>query len=331
MAHSFLSKINFILGRNPQVNKRKDWRIFIPEPHRAVIIIQADFEMAWAWRWSNRFFCNPNGAREMAKRERRNIPKILDLCDEFNVPITWATVGHLFLETCNPIAGRIHSEIPRLVPFENEFWKFPGGDWFAHDPGTDLKQDPEWYASDLVRDILGRKTSHEIGCHTFSHIDCRDDVCPPDLLRAELSACRQIAKKYGILLRSFVHPAHAVGNLGVLSEYGFTSFRTDNRNVLGYPIAHGNGLWELEQTAEFAFRPGWSVDYHISRYRSILRRAIKTNTICVFWFHPSFSEVVVETIFPEIFRFIRDHHEFRVCTTDEYITFLNAKNRATEA
>lgn len=260
----------------------------------------------------------------MAMRERRNIPKILDLCDEFDVPITWATVGHLLLDACKPIGGRIHSEIPRLDPFENEFWKFSGDDWFAHDPGTDLKQDPEWYALDLVRDILGRKTRHEIGCHTFSHIDCRDGVCPPNVMEAELRECQRIANSMKIDLRTFVHPAHTVGNIATLQKEGYVSFRTDEKNTLGYPIYRGKRLWELQSTMELTHRFNWSIDYHVKRNKIIVKRAMKNHSLCLFWFHPSASDVFVEKILPELFGCLKQlGDKILLTTTGSYVDWLN--------
>ena len=202
-----------------------------------------------------------------------NIPKILDLCDKYNIPITWATVGHLFLEKCKRENGLPHSNIKRLPYFENKYWKFDNGDWFQNDPCSNWKDAPEWYAPDLIKDILSRKVNHEIGCHTFSHIDCRDEVCSSEVFESEMLACIKLAKKYGIELKSFVHPGHTIGNLDSLVKLGFTSFRTDYRNLLGYPKKHKNGLWEFEQTAEFVYRPEWSIKYHIYRYKKIIDRS----------------------------------------------------------
>ena len=186
-------------------------------------------------------------------------------------------------------------------------------------------QNPEWYAPDIIKNILESPVKHEIGCHTFSHIDCRDGICPPELMHAELRECKRLAKEFNLQLSSFVHPGHTIGNLDVLAREGFTNFRTDYRNVLGYPKRHENGLWELEQTAEFVFRKDWPVDYHIWRYIEIIKRAIKSNTVCVFWFHPSCNSVVVEKIFPPIFQFINDHrNDILITTHNDYCTWLDS-------
>lgn len=322
---STLNKLNFVLGRNPVIAKKPEWRRFIPNPYEAVLLISADFELAWAWQYAKCANGKLDYALEKARMERKNIPELIRLCDEYSIPITWATVGHLFLESCNK-NGLAHSHLPRLPFFENKFWSYNDGDWFKHDPCSDYKNAPEWYCPDLIKRILNSKVKHEIGCHTFSHIDCRDKVCPPEVMRAELQECKKNAKELGIELRSFVHPGHTIGNLDILADEGFTNFRTDYRNVLGYPKKHDNGLWEFEQTAEFVFRKDWSIDYHIYRYITIIKRAIKTNTVCVLWFHPSFDPVVVEKILPEVFRFIaKNKDKIWVTTNNEYGEWLDKK------
>lgn len=322
----YLSKINFLLGRNPAIERRPDYRMFVPEPYRTVVLISADFELAWAPRYDKSVANSLDLALTLARRERNNLPEIIELTSTFQIPITWATVGHLFLDSCQRHEGRKHPEIPAVSHYEGPFWDFSGGDWFEYDPCTNSRQDPEWYCPDLIRMILEAPVAHEVGCHTFSHIDCRDDICPPELMRAELQACKKLAGDWGLILKSFVHPGHTIGNLEVLAEEGFTSFRTDYRNVLGYPKHHPNGLWELEQSAEFTFRQDWSVDYHIYRYIEVIRRAMRSNTVCVLWFHPSFDPRVTQEIWPEVFRFLDQNRDaIWITTHGEYVDFLNAR------
>jgi peptidoglycan/xylan/chitin deacetylase (PgdA/CDA1 family) len=253
---------------------------------------------------------------------------IVNLCEKFNIPVTWATVGHLFLDGCSSIDGEPHHHLPRLSHFENRFWKFEGKDWFDNDPCTDLKINPEWYCPDLIRMILNSPVKHEIGNHTFSHIDCSDENCPAEVLRAELTESKNVTAEYGIKLKSFVHPGYTIGNLDTLASEGFTNFRTDYRNVLGYPKRHPNGLWELEQTMEFRHYDYWSVRFQIQRYKTIVQRAIQSNTVCVFWFHPSFHPIVVQQIWPNVFGYLNENRDkIWITTHSEYIDWLNANEK----
>jgi peptidoglycan/xylan/chitin deacetylase (PgdA/CDA1 family) len=323
-----LRKIKFNLGFDPKIERRSDWNKFIPEPHQSVCLISADFELAWAWQYTKSASNPLEKAIRMARMERENVPRIIALCEKFNIPITWATVGHLFLEECPSSKGKPHPHLPRLSRFENRFWKFDGNDWFDNDPCTDYNRDPEWYCPDLIKQLISSSVKHEIGNHTFSHIDCSDRVCPPELLRAEIKESKKLAEKLGIELKSFVHPGYTIGNLDVLADEGFTNFRTDYRNVLGFPKKHKNGLWELEQTMEFNNCNCWSVDYQIKRYITIVKRALKSNTVCVFWFHPSCDSVVVEKIWPEVFKYLDDNRDkLWVTTHTEYFNWINTNEK----
>lgn len=318
------SKTAFILRLTPKIEKTNNYRKYIPEPNKALLLISADFELAWAWQYAKCFPNPKEGAEQLARQARKNIPVILDLCDKYNIPITWATVGHLFLEECKKKDGKAHLNIKRLPYFENKYWKYDSGDWFDYDLCTNWKDAPEWYALDLIKEILSRKVKHEIGCHTFSHINCRDEVCSSEVFESEINECQKVAKEYGIKLKSFVHPGHIIGNLNTLAKSGFTSFRTDYHNTLGYPIKHKSGLWELKSTMEFVWREGWSPKYHIYRYNTIIKRAIKYNKVCHFWFHPSQDGKFIKNVLPYIFKFLDEHRkDILIITSQKYIKYLN--------
>jgi len=320
-----LSKVNFALNRNPKIIKYKNVDVsrYIPEPYKAVLIISADFELAWAWRYAKALENPKQEALNHARIARRNLPIILQLCDKYNIPITWATVGHLFLEKCSKDGNVAHRYVKRLFYHQNQYWRFDKGDWFDDDPCTDWKTSPEWYAPDLIKMILNSDAKHEIGCHTFSHIDCSNDICFPLILISEIEECQKCAQKYGIKLESFVHPGQAIGNLNTLKGLGFNSFRTDDENVLGYPEKHTNGLWEIKSTMELTFRKEWSVNYHIYRYKSVIERALKHNRVCCYWFHPSIDYIFVEKVIPALFEFINSKRkELLVTTTKDYANQL---------
>jgi peptidoglycan/xylan/chitin deacetylase (PgdA/CDA1 family) len=327
MIKPILSKLNFALGRNPQIIKNTYWKKYIPESYNSVLLISADFEMAWAWQYAKSLDDPIKAAKKMALRERKNIPMILELCDHFNIPITWATVGHLFLNDCTRNNGKAHPEIPDVKHYSGPYWDFYGDDWFKHDPCTNMHCSPEWYALDLIKQILKSPVEHEIGSHSFSHIDCRDGICSPELMRAELKVSKKLAEMNGIELKSFVHPGNTIGNLKILSEEGFTSFRSGNVNTLGYPIKNKSGLWEYSNTFSLSYRKDFSLKYQQNRYIRIVKRAIKSKTVCVFWFHPSFEEIVCRQIFPVLFEFITSQrNKIWITTHSKYAEWLNKVN-----
>lgn len=320
-----LSKIKFELSLNPRIRSIVDHKNYIPPSYKAVLLLQADLELAWAWRFSKSLINPLINSEEKGLQERRNVPIILNLCEEYSIPITWATVGHIFMESCSPSSiGLPHPEIERLSNFENKFWKYDGKDWFDSDPCSDFRKSPAWYGPDIIDNIIDSSINHEIGCHTFSHIDCRDDVCSPEVFDSEIIACKKLANDKGIELKSFVHPAHTIGNIDRLTMHGLTSFRTDYENVLAYPMQHPSGIWEIKNTAALYYRKGWGVDYHIYRYKKIIDRAIKSNTVCCLWFHPSLEPKFLKTILTEIFVHINENQkDILISTTGDYIDWLN--------
>ena len=329
---SSLSKLNFELGRNPKVEKADNYRKFVPEPYKAVFTLSADFELGWAWRFGKGVSDPYQHALKKARRARENMPELLSLCEKFNIPVTWATVGHLFLEECSCENGVAHPEMKRPEHFENGYWKFDEGDWYKDDPCSNYKDAPEWYCPDLLNSIQASAVPHEIGCHTFSHIDCRDVVCPPELFRQELQECQKLARERGVELKTLIYPAHTVGNLEELSKSGFSNYRTNIGNVLGYPVKHPNGLWEIKSSFQLEWRSDWSVDHHIYRTKAIIDRAIKHNSVCHFWFHPSFEHEYVAQILPAVMEYLDEKREDMLITTMAgYVDWLNEKSPVAKA
>lgn len=326
---SFLSKLNFLLGNKPKILPYSKDIIskFIPPPYRAAFIISCDFELAWGWRFAKEINCSLERAKEIARNERRNVPLILGLCEKFNIPLTWATVGHLFLERCCKEAGNIHSDIPRIAHFENEYWEFSSGNWFDQDPCSNLSNDPQWYAPDLIEKIINSKVKHEIACHSFSHIDCSDSICPENVFRKETQRCKELASAYGRESKSFIFPGNLIGNLKILKEEGFTSYRVD-KDILGFPEKDKYGLWQIPTTAAISASPyNWNLDYYIKRYTAIIERAIKYQRLCHFWFHPSQTKEFIEAILARILEFTNlNRGKIYISTMNEYVKFLGKIN-----
>ncbi|MDP2923544.1 MAG: polysaccharide deacetylase family protein [Candidatus Omnitrophota bacterium] len=329
---SFLSKLNFLLGNKPKLLSfsKENLNKFIPPSYKAVLIISCDFELIWAWRFAKEINCDLKRAMEIAKRERENVPLILELCERFNIPVTWAIVGHLFLKNCSKTNDLAHKDMLRLNYFENEYWKFSSGDWFDADPCCNFRDALEWYAPDLIEKILNSTVKHEIACHSFSHIDCREEVCSEQILRKEIQECKNAASIYKVELKSFVFPANYIGNRKVLKEEGFISYRID-KNVLGFPQKDAYGLWRIPTTAHIGLPSyNWSLDYYLRRCKTIIERAIKYNRLCHFWFHPSIDRKFLENILSDLFDVVNiNRNKLYVTTMGGYIAYLESIVRNT--
>lgn len=322
---SFLSKMNFAMGNKPRLlpYPKVISDSFIPSPYKAVFTVSCDCELAWGWRFSKQLNCDLERAKEIARKERGNILLALELSEKFGIPLTWAFVGHLFLKGCTRIGGVAHSDMPRVKYFNNEYWRFKEGDWFGDDPCCDWQKALEWYAPDLTEKVINSKVRQEIACHTFSHIDCREGVCTEDVFRKELRKCKEAISSYGIKLESLVFPGNFIGNLKVLKEEGFTSYRID-RDVLGFPTKGRYGLWEFPTTAVIGPSSyNWDLGYYVRKYRTMVERAIRYRRLCHFWFHPSSDTNFLKTVLVDLFEFIKTkRHELHVTNMKEYIALL---------
>ncbi len=314
---SFITKLLFDIGVTPSVLKHGIKNTF-PNGEKGGFIISADFEMAWAFRYSK----NDVDPIEKAMAERKNIPVMLRLFERYNIPITWATVGHLFLTECKK---GDHDWMARIPHFDDH-WKFTEGDWFDHDPYSNYKKDPAWYAPDMVDLILNSSIKHEIGCHTFSHIDCLYKNCPAQVLEDELKACQELADKNNIRLKSLVFPGGTAGNYEVLKKLGYKIYRKNIKYNLVYPYRDKHGLLVTASTSSWGRNANWTQEYYIKRYKKIINKAIQTNTIAHIWLHPSIDEWTLINVIPKVLEYAakrRDENKLWIGTMGQIAEYIN--------
>ena len=167
------------------------------------IVVSIDAELAWG------FHDLDPVPSERVRNARSGWRRLLELLEEFEIPATWAVVGHLFLDHCDGV----HADHPT-----------PEG-WFRRDPGGTLADHDEWYGPDLIEAVRESPVDHEIGSHTFSHVEFgRSDVTEA-MAAAELERSVDLAEREGIGLDSLVFPRNSVGHREVLAEHGFTCYR----------------------------------------------------------------------------------------------------------
>ncbi len=289
---------------------------------KGIVVVSADFELAWAWRYSKKKI----NISEIAERERNNFHIIINRLNELDIPITWATVGHLFLDSCKRENGKAHWDMYRPNYFENEYWKYKYGDWFDIDPCGNYKSDPGFYAPDLIEIILNSKTNHEIACHSFSHCDFSERNSYSKLIDAELSECRKSMDKFGIRPVSFVFPGNLYGSFDHLKKAGFKiiRYKANDSKELGYPEILKNGLMAIHDSIALdVYEDGWDNNYLLWKYKKYIDKAIDKKAICHFWFHPSLQYKQLEEYFLPILNYIhsqRENGKLEVLTMEQLIT-----------
>ena len=288
----------------------------------AAASISADFELNWAFR-----------SLAIAERdhlgvtERENVPFILELLNKFGVPITWATVGHLFLSSCTSNGDCGHKDMPR--PPLNPLWQ---GDWYMHDPCTDLQRDPLWYAPDLVEKILSAEVPHEIGSHSFSHINFSAQTSHPELVRREMEECLAAMQPFGLRLRSLVYPFNRMGHAyhDLLKTFGIIAVRhRDERVRLSYPERGQAGVYKIYESMNLREPSYYS---YRDKAEIFLEKAIEAGAAYHLWFHPSDERSVFQKEFAQILELIQQQREsgvLWVATMGDLAAYCEARQSTT--
>jgi hypothetical protein len=167
------------------------------------VVISIDAELCWG------FHDRETLPTERIAGARTGWRSLLTLCDEFDVPATWAVVGHLMLEDCDGD----HTDHPAPT------------DWFDHERGPDALPADWRFGRDLVEATAEAAVDHDIGCHTFSHVELGASSTSRQLARAELAASIRAGRECGIEAASFVFPRNNIGNRQALAAYGIRCYR----------------------------------------------------------------------------------------------------------
>ncbi len=266
-----------------------------PRLQRGVLTLSIDFELAWAWQYARD---QHESAEAKGLRERAQIPVLLQLFNELEIPATWATVGHLFLDQCSKDAhGCAHGSLPRPGHFENGLWSFTSGDWYQFDPCSDVRRAPAWYGPDLIESVLRSAVQHEIGCHGFSHAGF-GPYCSAEVAAGELQACIDAMKPYGIAPGTFIFPGNDVGHLDLFARHGFSAVRAFpvQPPVVGLPIRLKEGIWGHHVTSAIDRGYLWTVEQRAARLCRFIDIAAEERLATHIWFHPSLTAVEITDV-----------------------------------
>mgnify|MGYP001166350773 FL=1 len=312
---------------------------------KAKIIFSIDTELAWA-RIHHR---NLEDYTELLGEYRNAVDWLLESFEEYDIQATWAIVGHLFLDHC---------EEPTHPDITRPDYDWVDGDWYQYDPCSNHKDAPFFYAPDIIEKIRENRIDHEIGSHSFAHINFSDSGCSYDAAFDDLAMCQKLSKEVNnSQLESFVFPQDKVGNLEALSDAGFKVYRgagiyDDIRAsskirklfhtlgvCLGLPnepvsITKNLGLYNLPLSNHYRLeRPSvltnpYSFVPLFSKYLSVknsIRRAIKMRKIAHIGLHPidfGLNSEKYRNHFKRILEFIsksRSNNEIDVMTMSDAI------------
>ncbi|MBM3281236.1 MAG: glycosyltransferase [Candidatus Harrisonbacteria bacterium] len=265
---------------------------------KPLFILSLDVELAWGMKGSKRFF-------HQYEKKREVVDKLLQLFEKYDIPATWAVVGHLFLDSCAPVSGVKHPEIIRPK-------KEGTNDWFEIDPCTSITTHPFWYGKDIVGKII-KSEKQELACHTFSHVYMDFPSLTKDWFESELAECQRLAKDHGRSLTSFIFPQNKIRFVDSLAPHGFTAYRAPDDNWysslrgLLKRIAHviddylclpvrsvlpykDNDLIAIPGSYFYVHKVGWArflpVSFRVKKAKWGIDDAIETGKIFHLWTHP---------------------------------------------
>jgi peptidoglycan/xylan/chitin deacetylase (PgdA/CDA1 family) len=181
----------------------------------AIFVLSLDLELAWG-------SLHRNGHVKYAQyyaKAREAIAALIRLLETYRIKATWAVVGHLFLESCSRNGDDNHNHVPHPADDLRSDGRPP------HDPCSNVREAPFFYAPDIIDRILASPVPHEIATHTFTHAVFGDPACTREIAYSQLAECRRLALQKGIEQVSIVFPRNSIGHLDVLCELGFTSYR----------------------------------------------------------------------------------------------------------
>ena len=145
------------------------------------------------------------------KAETKALERLLDLCDELRIPMTFNVVGHLLRDTPLATYDGSHED-----------------GWFDDIPKTGPKNAPEFYAPGLVERIQESSVNHEICTHTFTHVECAN--VPNETLRWEFDKLLETHQDFGLDRPvSLVPPRHSPPPRNILKEYGIEIVRSSRK------------------------------------------------------------------------------------------------------
>jgi peptidoglycan/xylan/chitin deacetylase (PgdA/CDA1 family) len=251
------------------------------------VVVSVDAELGWGFH----DLANPPTAR--VENARSGWRTLADLCERYDVPATWAVVGHLLLEDCD---GR-HADHPL------------GAAWFGRERGSWANRPDLRFGPSLVARLVESGLDHDVGCHTFSHVQFDD--CSRSVAAAELDRFQALAAEWGIDASSVVFPRNAVGHRDLLADRGFTCYRGARPTpTLAGKLLRARGLTPVELASPSVDEHGlvdvppslflFGFEGHVRRLsrplvgdpvvvyaRRGIDRAAETDGVFHMWLHPN--------------------------------------------
>lgn len=192
-----------------------------------IFTISLDFELHWGV-----FDKRDRDARAACYQNTLAlIPKMLQLFADYDVHVTWASVGSLFAKDQKEWEAFKPTVQPQYINKELSAYKY------ALQNGLSEKYHWAHFAPDTIRAIL-QYPGQELGTHTFSHYYCLEQLNGADAFDADLQAANHVASLFNTQTVSLVFPRNQFNpkNLETCSANGIQVVRSNPATWFWSPI-----------------------------------------------------------------------------------------------
>lgn len=192
-----------------------------------VFTISLDFELHWG------VFDKKNREARLACYQNTLdlIPRLLELFDQYQVHVTWATVGGLFANDESEWEKLKPTKLPEyrdinLSPY-----------YYVSKYGLNKNVKEAHFSPEIVFRILEYE-GQELGTHTFGHFYCLEEVKDNGAFDADLKAAAKAAEKYNTQPISLVFPRNQFNpqNLATCTANNIKVVRTNPATWFWSPI-----------------------------------------------------------------------------------------------
>jgi peptidoglycan/xylan/chitin deacetylase (PgdA/CDA1 family) len=188
------------------------------------LVISLDFELSWGVL--DRY---PNGEyNKNLLGTKTAIVKMLELFKEFDIGVTWATVGLLFNHNIDDAKQRKPSIYPNYQCSSLSNYTFLNT---IESCNQDL-----YFANDIIK-YIATFPRQEIGSHTYSHYYCLEEGQTIQQFSDDLELSKNISTENGFKIRSLIFPRNQVNEeyINLLTDMGIDAYRGNEDNWLNRP------------------------------------------------------------------------------------------------
>lgn len=229
---------------------------------QGIFTISLDYELHWGV-----FDKRDREQRKVCYRNTQDIiPRLLALFTQYDVHVTWATVGSMF-------AGD-KAEWEKLKPkhlpdYTQE--KYSAYKWVET---NGISKEDEWvhFAPDSIK-LIQQYPGQELGTHTFGHYYCIEPKDKPEAFAADLDSVNLAAGAFNANMVSLVFPRNQFNSdyLKICYDKGIRAVRSNPDNWFWTPIPDDQSsiMRVLFRTGDAYFQAGKRTSYPLSSIKII--------------------------------------------------------------